>query len=330
MNHTPLLEWIPNVSTGNENQVVAIERMFRKIPGVYVLHTDRGPEVNRTVFTVVGTLVGLREALLALMNWIDIHLDMGLHLGNHPRLGALDVSPYVILKGGHQKQVLEWIRRLAQEVAETYEFPIYLYEQSASLPGRINLAEIRRGEYEGLSQKLQDPIWKPDFGSIFNPRLGATVMGLRDYLIAYNVNIDTSDLSIARFISRQIRARSLSESRHRLPGVKAIGWYLEDTGICQVSTNITRTREVTPLDVFDHCKALCAQKGCRVTGSELIGLIPYHAVRAMQANRYSTTELAQYLGLDYCGVSDLQTRIIEYKVYLASEKSIFNEIFESR
>ena len=329
MNLPPLIEWIPNISTGNPREIAELERLFQKLPDIYLLHTDIGPAVNRTVFTIAGTMGGLRNALFELLGWIGQKIDMGLHKGTHPRLGALDVSPYVMLRGGTREGTLLWIRELAKEVSDLFQFPIYLYEQSASHPDRINLAEIRRGEYEGLEKKLADPVWAPDFGGVFNARMGATVMGLRDFLIAYNVNLDTDDLAVAKSIAGQIRHKGNPHRRYALPGVKAIGWHLEGPGFCQVSTNITRSRDATPLDVYERCRILAEEMGCRVTGSELIGLIPHHSVLAMQNGRLTTTELARHLGLEYCGIGDLKSRIIEYKVYLVSGKSIYNEIFET-
>ncbi len=325
-----LLEWIPNISTGDEVMVRELGSIFRSIPDVFLLHIDRGPDVNRTVFTLAGTMSGLRTALLEMMEWSTQKLDMGIHQGSHPRLGALDVCPYVLLQEGDVQEVLLWIRGLAREVSEKFHLPIYLYEKSATHPHRVNLAEIRRGEYEGLQEKLLEPRWKPDFGQQFNSRLGATVMGLRDFLIAYNVNLGSKEMGFAKTMASKIREKGPTGRPHSLPGVKALGWYLEKPGFCQVSTNITRTHETTLLDVYDHCITLGNELGVKITGSELIGLIPWHNVQSMLSRSFTSHTLAEYLGLGYCDISDLKTRVIEYKVYLASGKTIFKEIFETR
>lgn len=324
-----LIEWIPNVSTGDQAIVDEIRNLFYKIPNLYLIHTDRSLEVNRTVFTLVGTPASLRSAIMTLLQFLNEHVNMQNHIGSHPRLGALDVSPYVPLQNGSLLNLKRWVRDMAREISHKFNLPVYLYEHSASRPDRRNLADIRRGEYEGHLTKIQDPDWIPDFGTRFNPGMGATVMGLRDFLIAYNVNLDTKDLIKAKRIARDIRSKGRPDRRNHLPGLKAIGWYLRDSKFCQVSTNITQTRTTTPLDVYDRCSKIANTYNSRVTGSEIIGLIPYHCLNAMLVDSpYSSTTLAQYLGLHYCGIQDLKDRIIEHKVYIASGKSLFNELFE--
>lgn len=331
MSHETWIEWIPNISTGDKTSVKKIARLLQKIPNLHLLHIDRGPDVNRTVFTLAGTKDSLRIALFSLMSWISENIDMSTHTGNHPRMGALDVCPYVLLKGGTQEDLKAWVERLAGDISVAYNFPVYLYEQSAKHTDRSDLADIRRGEYEGLRKKLLDTSWKPDFGLDYNPTLGATVMGVREFLIAYNVNINTNDKSVAQAIAREIRFKGRFQRKYRLPGLKAIGWHLTDAGFCQVSTNITQTRKVTPLEVFNHCRTLAGNMGYRVTGSELIGLIPHHSISAMSVQgSYSTDTLAAYLGLGYCGIEDLKERMIEHKAYLASGRTIFNEIFDPK
>ncbi len=329
LNNDIWIEWIPNISTGDATIVGEIASLFAQIPLLYLLHIDRSEEVSRTVLTLAGTPVSLRKALAGLMTLLAKRVDMAAHTGSHPRLGALDVSPYVLLKDGSKTIVNNWVQNTAREISKEYNLPIYLYEQSATIPERKNLTNIRRGEYEGLQMKLLDPVWKPDYGTTFHPSLGASVMGLRDYLIAYNVNLDTPDIQIVKEIARKIRSKGKPNRPHQLPGLKAIGWRLEESGFCQVSTNITQTENTTPLDVFKRCQWLAKNYGCRVTGSELIGLIPYHSVLQMRsAEPLSTKDLATRLGLEYCGIPDLKERIIEHKVYIASEKSLFDEIFD--
>src|SRR5690606_38612793 len=330
-NNDAWIEWIPNISTGNEESVLEIQQLLSVVPDLYLLHGDRGPAVNRSVLTMAGTMTSLEEGLYVLMSWLVQNMDMSTHTGTHPRSGAMDVSPFVLLKGGTREKIISWVSQLAEGLSSEFELPVFLYEQSASHPDRSNLADIRKGEYEGLRMKLEDPFWKPDFGTTHNPYLGATVMGVRDFLIAYNVNINTSDIRVAKAIAKEIRARGSSLREWRLEGVKAMGWHLTDAGFCQISTNITQTRITTPLDVFKNCRILAHKMGCEVTGSELIGLIPHHSVSAMLDQTSSTTVgLAGQLGLDYCSIGDLQERMIEHKLYLASRKTIFNEIFDSK
>lgn len=330
-NDATWIEWIPNISTGEARIVDLIATTLSQIPQLYILHIDRSEEVNRTVVTAAGTKDSLKKGLKSLVDILDNTIDMSIHRGTHPRLGALDVSPYVLLKNGTVDELKNWVSIMAQEISNYFALPVYLYERSATHPLRISLSAIRKGEYEGLDQKLKAPEWKPDFGGHMHRRLGASVLGVRDFLIAYNVNLNTPDLRIAKAIAREIRTVGGPHRIHALPGLKAIGWRLEKSGFCQVSTNITRTTLTTPLDVYKHCENLAKHFGCQVTGSELIGLIPLHSIEKMQSSEpLSTKELSMRLGLDYCKVEDLKDRIIEHKVYIASGRSLFNEIFDTK
>lgn len=325
------IEWVPNISVGRDPELIrAIKEKFNTIPDLYVLHTDQGVDVNRSVLTVVGTPESLRSGMLSLLAMLEKNVSMRLHQGAHPRLGALDVSPFIPLNKKDQPQVIEWVKELAEEVSSTFDFPVFLYEESASAPHRRNLADIRRGEYEGLETKIQDPHWQPDFGKSFHPGLGATVMGVRDFLIAYNVNLETKDIAVVRSIASQIRDRKSHTTKYTLPGLKAIGWHLVSSNTFQVSTNITDTELATPLMVYDQCKLLAEKYDTRVTDSELIGLIPYHNVEAMLDGRFSNTkELTEYLGLAYSQIDDIRDRTIEYQLYQISGKTLFKDKFTS-
>src|SRR5699024_3339538 len=271
----------------------------------------------------------LRKGILQLLSMLENKISMQLHRGTHPRLGALDVSPFIPLNEKDKPEVIKWVKELAREVSEKFNFPVFLYEDSASAEHRRNLADIRRGEYEGLELKIRDPEWLPDFGNVFHPGLGATVMGVRSFLIAYNVNLATRDISIARSMASRLRDRESAGTKYSIPGLKAIGWYLKTEGICQVSTNITNIDLATPLKVFDRCKELATVFKTKVTGSELIGLIPHRNVDAMLENRFSdTVELTRYLGLDFADISDIKNRTIEYQVYRISNRELFREKFE--
>src|SRR5690625_6412070 len=254
-NSTIWIEWVPNISVGRDPEFIrSVKEKFDSIPDLYILHTDQGIDVNRSVLTVVGTRNSLREGMLALLAMLEKNVSMRLHQGAHPRLGALDVSPFIPLNRKDQPKVIKWVKELAEEISSTFDFPVFLYEESASAPHRRNLADIRRGEYEGLETKIQDPHWKPDFGGSFHPGLGATVMGVRDFLIAYNVNLKTKDISVVRSIASQIRDRKSHTTKYTIPGLKAIGWHLVSTNTFQVSTNITATELATPLMVYEQCQ----------------------------------------------------------------------------
>lgn len=325
------IEWIPNISSGDLILVKEIETVFQNIPLLYLLHTDCGPEVNRTVFTLIGTTTSLHQAVFELVSFLNQKLDMTEHSGTHPRMGALDVCPFVRLKNGSATILQNWVSNLAEELSNTFDFPIYLYEDSASSPYRRNLADIRKGEYEALENKMMMSEWIPDYGRKFHPGLGATVMGVRDFLIAYNVNLNTSNIEIAVEIARAIRSKGKPHRTHRLPGLKAIGWHLKEMNFCQVSTNITDINATTPWDVYIQCTILADKYNCRVTGSELIGLIPYQAVRKMEEQSgLDRKKLTRKLRLSYAGVDDLQERMIEYNAYIGSGKKLFTEFFKEK
>lgn len=330
-NSTIWIEWVPNISVGRDPEFIrSVKEKFNSIPDLYILHTDQGIDVNRSVLTVVGSRDSLREGMLALLGMLEKNVSMRVHQGAHPRLGALDVSPFIPLNRKDQPKVIEWVKELAEEVSSTFDFPVFLYEESASAPHRRNLADIRRGEYEGLETKIQDPHWQPDFGGSFHPGLGATVMGVRDFLIAYNVNLKTKDISIVRSIASQIRDRKSHTTKYTLPGLKAIGWHLVSTNTFQVSTNITDTELATPLMVYEQCQLLAKKYETEVTDSELIGLIPYHNVEIMLKDRFSNTkELTEYLGLAYSDIDDIRDRTIEYQLYMISGKKLFRDKFAS-
>lgn len=324
------IEWVPNISTGRDPEFIdSLKIVFDQIPDLYLLHTDQGADVNRTVLTVVGTQKSLREAVLQLLPMLEKKIFMDRHRGAHPRLGALDVSPFIPLNKEDKPEVIRWVKELAREISDKFTFPVFLYEDSATAEHRRKLADIRRGEYEGLELKIRDPDWLPDFGNVFHPGLGATVMGVRRFLIAYNVNLSTKDIAIARSMASRLRDRESASTKYFIPGLKAIGWYLEDEDICQVSTNITNIDLAHPLMVFDRCKKLAEIFDTEVTGSELIGLIPHRNVDAMMKNRFSDTkELTRYLGLQFAGISDIRERTIEYQLYRISGQKLFTEKFE--
>lgn len=297
MTENAVVECVPNFSEGrNRKTIEAIADAIRAVAGIALLDIDPGIDTNRTVYTFVGSPHAVIEAALAGARAARELIDMSLHAGAHPRIGALDVCPFVPVSGITMEECAEVARLFGKALAEEFGVPVYLYENAATKASRKSLASIRLGEYEGLAEKLRDPEWLPDFGPArFDPRWGATVTGARAFLIAYNVNLDTKDKKLAHDIALTIReagrpARKpdgspvLDETGNplrlagRLKAVRAIGWYIEEYGCAQVSVNLLNY-ETTPLyEVFETIAAEAGKRGVQATGSELIGLIPLRAI----------------------------------------------------
>jgi glutamate formiminotransferase/formiminotetrahydrofolate cyclodeaminase len=309
-----LVECVPNFSEGRDMAVIEkITSEIESTDGVKLLDVDPGKDTNRTVVTLIGSPEAALEAALKAIARAAELIDMSKHTGAHPRMGATDVCPFVPVSGVTMEECAELARRLGARVGEELGIPVYLYEHAASRPERRNLANIRAGEYEGLPDKLKDPEWKPDFGPArFNAKAGATVIGAREFLIAYNVNLNTRDTKIAREIAFTIRekgrlkrdeggqivrddsGKALSE-----PGIfkacKAVGWYMEDFGRAQVSINLVDYKITPPHLVFDECCRIAQELGARVTGSELVGLIPIEAM--LMAGRHYLEKLGRTKGV---------------------------------
>lgn len=287
----PLVECIPNFSEGRDHaKIEAIANAIRSVPDVSLLDVDPGPDTNRTVYTFVGAPESVRLAALAAARTAHEIIDMKTHHGAHPRLGALDVCPFVPVSGISMDGCSRLAKDFGKQLAEEFKVPVFLYEKSASRPERQSLADIRAGEYEGLADKLADPAWQPDYGPArFDARWGATVTGAREFLIAYNVNLNTKDKKLAHDIALSIReaGRSIKDAEGnttRVPGrlraVRAIGWYIETYQCAQVSINLLDFHETPLYAVFEAVKEEAEARGLYVTGSELIGLIPLEAIRA--------------------------------------------------
>lgn len=342
-----LIECVPNFSEGNDMAVIQqITAVIESVEGVRLLDVDPGKATNRTVVTFVGEPEPVvQAAFLAIKKAAEL-IDMSLHKGEHPRMGATDVCPLVPVSNISMEATVEWARRLGEMVGSELDFPVYLYEEAANSPQRRNLADIRAGEYEGLPEKLKKPEWKPDYGSArFNARSGATVIGARDFLIAYNVNLNTTSVRRANSVAFDVRekGRTLREGdpitgkiltdEHGEPlrsegackGVKGIGWFIEEYGIAQVSMNITNIRQSPLHTVFEACCQSAARHGLRVTGSELVGLVPLSVM--IDAGKYflgkqkrsvgvSSEEIIKIavksLGLDELSHFDPRKKIIEY------------------
>ncbi len=344
-----LLECVPNFSEGRDPATIRqITDAIESVEGVRLLDVDPGKATNRTVVTFVGEPAAVIEAAFRAIKTASEVLDMSRHTGEHPRMGATDVCPLIPIANISMAEAAEWAHRLAERVGRELSIPIYMYEAAATSPERRNLATIREGEYEGLAKKLADPAWKPDYGPAqFNPKTGATVIGAREILIAYNVNLNTTSVRRANSVAFDVREQGRIirdgdpltgkpilgpdgeplRQPGALKGVKAIGWFIDEYGIAQISMNITDAT-ATPLHLaFEECCKSAESRGMRVTGSELVGLVPLNTM--LEAGRYflkkqqrsagvSEAELLKIavksMGLDELGAFDLQKKIIEYSL----------------
>lgn len=317
MRNKQLIECVPNFSEGNNMQLIKqITDQIERVEGVRLLDVDPGKATNRTVVTFVGTPEEVIEAaFLAIKKACEV-LDMSKHHGEHPRFGATDVCPLVPIAHISMEETAAYARKLAKRVGEELQFPVYCYEFAAFSDQRRNLAAVRSGEYEGLPEKLVKPEWKPDFGPAkFVPKTGAVAIGARNFLVAYNVNLNTTSTRRANSIAFDVReaGRILREGNPvsgpiakdekgqpiRIPGslqkVKAIGWYIEEYGMCQISMNLTDI-SVTPVHIaFDEVCKKAQERGIRVTGSELVGLIPLQSL--LDAGKFFLKRQQRSLGV---------------------------------
>jgi len=331
----PIIECVPNFSEGrNPETIKQITAEIEAVPGVRLLNVDPGKATNRTVVTFVGHPQAVIDAAFLAIKKAGELIDMRNHKGEHPRMGATDVCPLIPVSGISMEATAVWAQRLAKRVGEELQIPVYLYEAAQPDEQRNNLSVIRAGEYEGFFRKIKLPEWKPDFGPAeFDVRRGGTVIGARDFLVAYNVNLNTTSTRRANAVAFDVReaGRTIKEGEKttQIPGtlksVKAIGWYIEEYGMAQISMNLTNIR-VTPVHIaFDEVCRKATERGLRVTGSELVGLIPLQSM--LDAGRYflekqqrstgvSEKELIRIailsMGLDELGPFKPEERIIEY------------------
>ena len=349
-----IIECVPNFSEGtDQTKINNIVSSIKSMQGVTVLDYDSGLDTNRTVVTFVGEPESVIEAAFQGIKRASELIDMAQHKGTHPRIGATDVCPIIPVNGVSIEDCIEYSIILAKKVGLELNIPVYLYEKSANSPSRENLASIREGEYEGLEQKLKDKSWEPDFGPTkFNKSAGATVIGCREFLIAYNINLNTTDKRLATDIAFEIREAGRSKRkknpkslnlldgeiiRHKngspikVPGkfkfVKAIGWYVSEYNRAQISINFTNYK-ISPIhEVFDAVCQLANERGLRVTGSELVGLVPKSAIvdagkyylkkqgRSLGISEKDTLECAvQSLGLDDVCEFNPKEKIIEFAI----------------
>ncbi len=340
-----LVECVPNFSEGRDlEKIKSITKEIESTPKVSLLDVDPGQSTNRTVVTFIGTPKTVVEAAFKAIKKAAELIDMSKHKGSHSRMGATDVCPFVPVSGVTMEDCIKLAHELGEKVARKLSIPVFLYEEAAQKPSRKNLATIRHGEYEGLSEKLKDPEWNPDYGEAkFNPKSGATIIGAREFLIAYNINLNTRDRQLAHHIALNLRemgrfkkdknnkiVRNSNGEKKRVKGkfkeVKAVGWYVKDYDIAQISINFTNYKISPPHLVFDETIKEAEALGLRVTGSELVGLIPKEAL--LMAGKYylkkqgncpgiPEEELIKTavisLGLNDVSEFDPQKKIIEYQ-----------------
>ena len=354
-----LIECVPNFSEGLDLSIIKqITDECEKVDGIKLLNVDPGKTTNRTVVTFVGNPQAVIDAAFNAIKKAGELIDMSKHKGEHPRMGATDVCPLIPIKNISLQQTAIYAQKLAKRVGEELNLPIYLYEEAQTNKKRSNLSEIRAGEYEGYFKKILLPEWKPDFGpQIFDEKRGATVIGARDFLVAYNINLNTTSTRRANSIAFDVReaGRVLRDgdpitgkvilnadgSPKSIPGslksVKAIGWFIQEYGVCQISMNLTNIN-ITPIHIaFDEVVKKASDRGIRVTGSELIGLIPLKGM--LDAGKYflnkqkrsvgvSESELIKIavksMGLDELAPFNPNERIIEYVLKNTADSKLIN------
>ncbi|HXA18640.1 MAG TPA: glutamate formimidoyltransferase [Thermoanaerobaculia bacterium] len=341
-----LVECVPNISEGRRPEIYdAVAAAAGSVAGVTLLNVDPGAETNRTVITFVGDPEAVLEGAYQLVKkGLDL-IDMTTHRGAHPRIGAVDVVPFIPVSGMTMDDCVDLARRLGERVGRELRIPVYLYESAANAPHRRNLADVREGEYEGCARKLADPRWVPDFGPVeFVPKSGAIIIGARKFLVAYNVNLNTLDKRLATRVAFDVRERGRMKRDEEgnpivdakgepvwepglLKSVKAVGWVIPEFGCAQVSINLTDL-DVTPLHVaFDTCEERARERGLRVTGSEIVGLVPRDVL--LVAGRHYLSRMGRPTGVPEAallhaairtlGLSELKPfdpreRVIEYRL----------------
>ena len=341
-----IIECVPNFSEGrNMGLIDKITSEISQTEGVVLLDVDPGKDTNRTVVTFVGSPEGVKEAAFQAIKRASELIDMQQHSGAHPRMGATDVCPLIPVSGVTVEECVALAREIGRRVGEELGIPVYLYEEAATRPERKNLAAIRKGEYEALPEKMKDPGFAPDFGPArFNARAGATVIGVREFLLAYNINLNTRDQKAAHDIALTIResgrakrdrqGRIVKDEQGRtvkVPGLlqqcKAVGWYIDEYGYAQISMNLTNYKITNLHQAFETVDKEARKKGLRVTGSEVVGLLPKEAL--LQAGRYFLKKQGKNrgipekeilhsavlsLGLNDTTPFDPEEKIIEYRI----------------
>lgn len=352
-----IIECVPNFSEGRDLEIIRqITAAIESVEGISLLNVDPGASTNRTVVTFAGNPKAAVEAAFRGIQKAAELIDMRKQKGAHPRMGATDVCPFIPVSNVSWEEAIACANELGKRVGDQLKIPVYLYEKAAKDPSRSNLSIIRAGEYEGFFEKIREPAWKPDFGpSVFNEKSGATVIGAREFLVAYNVNLNTRAVRRATSVAFDVRENGRVKTEDgtpagkpvldakgepvRVPGmlkhVKAIGWYVEEYGMAQVSMNLTNLDE-TPLHAaFDACNEAASKRGLRVTGSEVVGMLPKKCL--VEAGKYflrkqqwsegaSEEELIDIairsMGLNELKPFDPKEKIIEFKMESAAKKSL--------
>ncbi|MEN9525008.1 MAG: glutamate formimidoyltransferase [Bacteroidota bacterium] len=351
-----IIECVPNFSEGRDSEKIAqITGVIESVAGVRLLNVDPGKATNRTVVTFVGEPEAVIEAAFQAIRKAGELIDMSTHTGEHPRMGATDVCPLIPISGISMEETAAYAQQLAKRVGEELDLPVYLYEEAQSIPARKNLSVIRAGEYEGFFKKILQPEWKPDFGpAVMDAKRGATVIGARDFLIAYNVNLNTTSTRRANAVAFDVREAGRVKRENgqvvtdahgqpvNIPGslksVKAIGWFIEEYGIAQISMNLTNIR-MTPLHIaFDEVCERARDRGLRVTGSELVGLVPLQALteagkyflrkqnRSVGVSEKALIDMAvRTMGLDELTPFKPEERVIEYLLQDPAEQKLIRQ-----
>ena len=352
-----LIECVPNFSEGRDLNIIRqISAAIESVEGISLLDVDPGASTNRTVVTFVGSPEAAVEAAFRGIQKAAELIDMRKHKGAHPRMGATDVCPFIPVSNVSWEEAIACANQLGKRVADELKIPVYLYEKAARDQSRSNLSVIRSGEYEGFFGKIKEAVWKPDFGpSVFSEKSGATAIGAREFLVAYNVNLNTKAVRKATSVAFDVRENGRVKTDNgtpygkpvldangepvRIPGmlkhVKAIGWYVEEYGIAQVSMNLTNIEE-TPLHAaFDACNEAASKRGLRVTGSEVVGMLPKkclvdagkYFLRKQKWSEGASEEDLIDIGIRSMGLSELKPfdpkeKIIEFKMESVSKKSL--------
>jgi len=342
-----LIECVPNISEGRDTEIINnIINHIKSSSEVHLLDVDPGIDTNRTVITFIGEPEKVIEAAYILIEKASKLIDMSKHKGEHPRMGATDVCPLIPIKNVSIKECIQYSEILAKKVSEKLNIPVFLYEYSAKNKNRINLANIRKGEYEGMFQKIKEKVWQPDYGPSENSvKSGSTAIGVREFLIAYNINLNTYDKKIATDIALDIReaGRAKRDNKGKIirdskanivkkPGklkfCKAVGWFIEEYNQAQVSINLTNYKKTSIFKTFEEVRKQARKRGVRVTGSEIVGLVPLGAIIScgkyyLKKQKRSTgipendiiNIAIKSLGLADISIFNPLEKIIEYKIY---------------
>jgi len=324
-----IIECIPNFCVGQDQKIInKIGKSIQSVKDVTLKCIDTGYYANRSVYTFIGELEPMFEAAYQSIKTAVELIDMRFHQGTHPRFGAIDVFPFVAVHGISTEELVPKVNQFAESIAAEFHIPTYLYEKSQEKDYRKNLAKIRKGEYEGLSSKIANPKWTPDFYPYFNEKTGAMTMGVRNILVAFNLNLETKDVEIAKRIAEDIRFSGKIINGNRIhglcEGIKAIGWYIRDFDKVQVSMNIVDTTK-TPVHIaFDTCQKIAKKYNTSITGAELIGCIPKKSL--LEAGRFfsnnqlnNESELIEKavntMNLNEVKLFDLDKNVIDFENY---------------